>query len=141
MSENSQKKLLQRILLLGSGVAFVGSSVAFMTMFGSRPQAQVQEQVVQSSPTNPTELIQQRLKAVEKGYKQILEQEPENRFALQGLAEIRIQMKDNEGAIEPIEKLIELYPEQEGYKKVLQELKKAKLRKKNETTKKEENSK
>ena len=124
MSENSQKKLLQRILLLGSGVAFVGSSVAFMTMFGSRPQAQVPEQVVQSSQTNPTELIQQRLKAVEKGYKQILEQEPENRFALQGLAEIRIQMKDNEGAIEPIEKLIELYPEQEGYKKVLQELKK-----------------
>ena len=140
MSENSQKKLLQRILLLGSGVAFVGTSVAFMTMFGSRPQAQVQEQVVQSSPTNPTELIQQRLKAVEKGYKQILEQEPENRFALQGLAEIRIQMKDNEGAIEPIEKLIELYPEQEGYKKVLQELKKQ-ITQKNETTKKEENSK
>ena len=140
MSENSQKKLLQRILLLGSGVAFVGSSVAFMTMFGSRPQAQVPEQVVQSSSTNPTELIQQRLKAEEKGYKQILEQEPENRFALEGLALTRIKMKDNEGAIKPVEKLIELYPEQENYKQVLQELKKQ-ITQKNETIKKEENSK
>jgi hypothetical protein len=43
--------------------------------------------------------------------------------ALEGLVEIRLQMQDTQGAIAPLERLVELHPQEAGYKVQLDELK------------------
>ncbi len=140
MPEKSQNKLLKRIILLGSGIAFMGSSAVFLVgALNSTPQ--VRDEVVDSSPVeSPRNEIDARLKQRELGYQQILEKEPENRYALEGLGLVRIQMQDLPGAIEPIQKLTELYPETQQYKDVLASLKQQ-VSQNNEVKKEKENSK
>jgi len=55
----------------------------------------------------------------------VLEREPNNQNALEGLVQTRINMKDYEEAIPPLEKLVELKPEREDYQEVLAQLKQA----------------
>ncbi len=141
MPEKSQNKVLKRIILLGSGVAFMGSSAVFLVGALNNNTPQVQEEVVDSSPIeSPRNEIDARLKQRELGYQQILEKEPENRYALEGLGLVRIQMQDLPGAIEPIQKLTELYPETQQYKDVLASLKQQ-VSQNNEVKKEKENSK
>ena len=59
----------------------------------------------------------------EQGYELVLKREPENPAALQGLVETRIQMDDLAGAIEPMEKLVKIYPEQPELQALLEALK------------------
>ncbi|MGK7872034.1 MAG: tetratricopeptide repeat protein [Xenococcaceae cyanobacterium] len=120
MSEKSKKKLLQRIMILVPGVAFLGFMVfPFIRMFHSPSQPQLER-----AATSETASIAQELQDRESGYELVLEREPENPVALQGLVETRLHMKDFEGAIEPMEKLVELYPEQEELKALLAAIKK-----------------
>jgi hypothetical protein len=42
--------------------------------------------------------------------------------ALEGLVEIRLQMQDTQGAIAPLERLVELHPQETGYKVQLEQL-------------------
>ena len=56
-----------------------------------------------------------KLEAEASGYQKVLEREPNNGTALNGLLKIRLQQKDIPGAIAPLEKLAELYPEQTEY--------------------------
>ena len=55
------------------------------------------------------------LEAEASGYQKVLEREPNNETALNGLLEIRLQQKDLEGAIAPLEKLAKLHPQQTEY--------------------------
>ncbi len=55
----------------------------------------------------------------------VLEREPNNQNALEGLVQMRINMKDYEEAVPPLEKLVELNPEREDYQEVLAQLKQA----------------
>ena len=81
----------------------------------------IQVQPTQAESTQ-AELTQQLQKQA-RGYEVVLQREPKNQIALQGLVEIRLQMKDFEGTIEPMETLVRLNPEQERYKTLLATIK------------------
>ena len=55
------------------------------------------------------------LEAEASGYQKVLEREPNNETALNGLLEIKLQQKDISGAIAPLEKLAKLHPQQSEY--------------------------
>ncbi|MEL6930228.1 MAG: tetratricopeptide repeat protein [Cyanobacteria bacterium J06600_6] len=55
------------------------------------------------------------LAAEASGYQKVLEREPNNDTALNGLLKIRLQQKDLTGAIAPLETLAKLHPEQTEY--------------------------
>ena len=111
----SNKKNLQRIFVLVSGLAFLGSTVFILlqSVFDSSPDA----------PTPQTVSREEQLQARANGFEKVLEREPENPIALQGLVEIRLEMNDLEGAIEPMEQLVKLYPEQQQFQAMLAAMK------------------
>jgi tetratricopeptide (TPR) repeat protein len=116
MQEKSEKKLLQRILILASSLAFFGSTgaalIGMVITSSQNPEA-----------ASPTISVEQQLQAKERGYELVLEREPENPLALYELAQTRQEMKDFAGAIAPLEKLVQLYPQDEKLKQVLEALK------------------
>jgi cytochrome c-type biogenesis protein CcmH/NrfG len=57
------------------------------------------------------------------GYEKVLEREPKNATALQGLAQIYLQTGKIEKAVPVIEKLVAYYPDQPQYAGVLQVIK------------------
>jgi tetratricopeptide (TPR) repeat protein len=71
-------------------------------------------------------LSQQELALIEaeaSGYQKVLEREPNNDTALNGLLKIRLQQKDLNSAIAPLEKLAKLHPEQTEYSTLLAQAK------------------
>ena len=64
-----------------------------------------------------------KLEAEASGYQKVLEREPDNTTALNGLLKIRLQQKNIEGAIAPLEKLANLNPEQTEYTSLLAQAK------------------
>jgi len=118
MSDKKPKENpLKRILLVFSMVAFLGSTG--YGLFGLYSNALQQPQ---TTATSEEASVDQQLAAKEGGYELVLEREPENRVALEGLVEIRLQMQDTQGAIAPLEKLIELHPQEARYKVQLDQL-------------------
>ena len=63
------------------------------------------------------------LEAEASGYQKVLEREPNNETALNGLLEIKLQQKDLSGAIAPLEKLAQLHPERTEYAVLLAQAK------------------
>ena len=118
MSDKKPKENpLKRILLVFSMVAFLGSTG--YGLFGLYSNAFQQPQ---TTATPEETSVDQQLAAKERGYELVLEREPENRVALEGLLEIRLQMQDTPGAIAPLERLVELHPQEVGYKVQLEQL-------------------
>ncbi|MEN9871298.1 MAG: hypothetical protein RLZZ171_2290 [Cyanobacteriota bacterium] len=71
-------------------------------------------------------LSQQELALIEaeaSGYQKVLEREPNNDTALNGLLKIRLQQKDLNSAIAPLETLAKLHPEQTKYSTLLAQAK------------------
>ncbi|MEB3311719.1 MAG: tetratricopeptide repeat protein [Snowella sp.] len=116
MSENSTKSTIQKVFIIGSGIAFLGMMVLPMFEMLQQPAPQTQ---AASSSTNPTEELQK----IAAGYQKVLEREPNNPTALQGLAEVRLKMGDLPGAVPPLEKLVQLYPQETQLKSLLEAIK------------------
>ena len=64
-----------------------------------------------------------KLEAEASGYEKVLSREPNNDTALNGLLKIRLQQKDIEAAIAPLDKLAKLHPEQTEYLTLLAQAK------------------
>jgi len=75
-----------------------------------------------ASPTSG-EGQQAELEGRAKGYELVLEREPNNVTALQGLVETRIALGDLPGVVEPLEKLAELNPNEPNYSVLLAQTK------------------
>jgi len=67
--------------------------------------------------------VQAELEAQARGYELVLQREPENQTALEGLVDTRIQMGAIEGVVEPLEKLVALNPEVTDYAVLLAQTK------------------
>ncbi|NEO25741.1 MAG: tetratricopeptide repeat protein [Kamptonema sp. SIO4C4] len=64
---------------------------------------------------SPTPSQQEELATEARGYQMVLEREPNNTTALQGLIEVRLQQGRLEDALAPLERLTKLHPQQSDY--------------------------
>jgi hypothetical protein len=110
------KKTITKVVVLLSGVAFLGSSVAGI---GGLIASSLQK-------PNPTENAAQsqdaQLLAQEKGFLGVLKREPNNPTALKGAIEIwriRIDQGDAKGVKTTIEGLVKSDPKNKTYKELL----------------------
>ena len=114
--QQRSKRLKKIMSLVGvvsfSGTALFGMANMFKTAFQESSQVETVEVVS----------AEERLEKLAKGYEKVLEREPENFNALEGLVKVRLEMGDKEGAMELLEKLVGLYPEREDYKVVLEQV-------------------
>lgn len=116
---NRQKRVqrVQRIFAFVSIVGFAGSMlVGNFKVFSSAFEKSSESETVAVPAESP--LVGQA-----RGYEMVLQREPENQTALEGLVNVRLQMKDNQGAIAPLEKLVKLHPDRQDYKALLSQVK------------------
>jgi cytochrome c-type biogenesis protein CcmH/NrfG len=122
MSQNTSPKPLQRFLIILSGIVFAGSTV--IATLGLFVQAfQEPKDTAKTATAKTTAVQEEQLKAQVSGYETVLQREPENQVALQGLVQARLQMQDFKGAVAPMEKLVKLNPDNELYKTLLAKIK------------------
>jgi cytochrome c-type biogenesis protein CcmH/NrfG len=114
----SPKNLFQKIFVIASGVAFLGMMLFPMLSIFQTPSP-APGQAGESAPTDKAKIAE-----IAKGYEKVLEREPDNPTALQGLVEARLQLQDLPGSIAPLEKLVKLYPEETRLKQLLDAIKK-----------------
>lgn len=117
VKRREQAKKRQKLLILISIVSFFGSTV--MAVIPA-----VQEIARQNSASSQAASVEETLKQQEAGFELVLQREPNNQAALDGLLRVRLQLNDIPGAIETLEKLVKLNPEREDYRKGLENLKK-----------------
>ena len=106
---------IKQIFAFVSMAGFAGSAIfGMVSLFSSGLSGQHQQKQA------PVVVSQESLLAAqERGYMGVLQREPQNQTALEGLANVRLQMDDTVGAIEPLEKLVKLNPDRADYKVLL----------------------
>jgi cytochrome c-type biogenesis protein CcmH/NrfG len=112
------KSKLTKIVVLGSGMAFLASSVLGLSgLIGkSIDQPAAKENAAQSQNA--------QLQAEERGFEGVLKREPNNQTALRGLVEIRMRRNDAPGTKAALEQLVKLNPSNTQYKEFLTALNK-----------------
>ena len=108
-------KKLSRIVTLVLGLGFAGSTLAIAL---SSVFSQNNSNNVASNPNDPS--LEEQIQVQISGYEKVLEREPQNVTALEGLAQIYLQTGDPKKAIPTLEKLVEYYPEQPEYAGILE---------------------
>jgi cytochrome c-type biogenesis protein CcmH/NrfG len=117
----------KRIVTWISIIAFAGSGMAAVV-----PALQ---KITQNETQQQAESPEVSLKQQAQGFELVLQREPENVVALEGLVKIRFQLKDFQGTILPLEKLVKLQPERQDYKALLEQNKTKVGQKKQQTSK------
>ena len=110
-----KKKRSSWIYLILGVMLFSLITVSALPLIGSVVEGQ---EFAKNSNQETITLSEQQLamlQAEASGYQKVLEREPNNETALNGLLEIRLQQKDISGAISPLEKLAKLHPQQTEY--------------------------
>ncbi|WP_035987193.1 tetratricopeptide repeat protein [Leptolyngbya sp. KIOST-1] len=106
MTANRNRWLVGTVLTLALA-AFL--SLSLLPILGSNDNRRAGSTPDASPPADPA-AMQAELEAQARGYELVLEREPENQTALQGLVDTRIQLGDINGVVGPLEKLVELNP-------------------------------
>lgn len=106
MPQPQQRPILQRLLIIFSGFAFLGS-----TGFMAVSMLTSSKQTAQNTPQSQEDAATQQLKVQEQNFLLVLAREPDNKAALQGLIQTRIEMGNLEGALDSLKKWAELEPE------------------------------
>jgi cytochrome c-type biogenesis protein CcmH/NrfG len=111
---------IKQIFALVSMVSFGGSAIfGIVSLFTSGLSSQHQQKPVAAAVSQESLLAAQ-----ERGYETVLQREPQNQTALEGLANVRLGMNNGKGAIEPLEKLVKLNPDRADYQALLGQVKK-----------------
>ena len=105
----------QQFVTVVSIVSFFGSMI-----FSAVPVIQQALQAPKAAVVQPENPLEKQ----EKGLELVLQREPNNEVALEGLVNVRLNLKNRQGAIPPLEKLVKLRPERQDYKVVLEQIKK-----------------
>lgn len=116
VKRRQEAKRRQKIIIFVSVISFFGS-----TVMAAIPAIQ---EFAQQNNTPETVSVESTLKQHEEGFELVLQREPNNQAALDGLLKVRLDLNDIPGAIEVLEKLVKLNPEREDYKKGLENLRK-----------------
>lgn len=122
MARKRRSQRVKKIIGWVSLVAFVGSMG-----FAAVPMVKQAIEADKASQSRAASL-ESSLRKRAKGFELVLQREPENKTALEGLARLRLALKDDKGAIAPLEKLVKLQPQRGDYQAVLQQVRQ-KLRK------------
>ncbi|MGF1590347.1 MAG: tetratricopeptide repeat protein [Pleurocapsa sp.] len=105
-------------LVLGLGFAGSTLAIAFSSVFSPNDSS-----ASNSGNTDNAPSVEEQIQLQVSGYEKVLEREPKNITALEGLAQIYLQTGNPQKAIPALEKLVEYYPEQEQYSGILQIIK------------------
>jgi len=108
------------MLLIGA-IAFI--SFALAPLLSTVLDARQVSQPASPEAADSTEAPQEELQAQARGYELVLQREPDNETALRGLVEIRLQLNDIAGVLEPLEKLAALKPDEIRYTILLAQVK------------------
>ncbi|MEB3341813.1 tetratricopeptide repeat protein [Okeania sp.] len=117
-ARQQRSKILKKIMSLVGCISFGGTA-----LFGIANMFKSGLQQPQQLETSAVVSVEEQLQKTARGYEIVLEREPENVTALEGLVRVRLEMGDRKGAIASLEKLVEFYPEREDYKVVLEQVK------------------
>lgn len=124
MAKNKSKqettgRKLSRVVTLVLGLGFAASTlvIALSSVFSQSESSKV----ATADPDAPS--VEEQVKLQVTGYEKVLEREPKNATALEGLALIHLKT-DPKKAIPTLEKLVKYYPERQEYAVVLEQVKK-----------------
>jgi cytochrome c-type biogenesis protein CcmH/NrfG len=115
----AQIKRKQRLGATISIASFLGSTLFAVGHFLNDNFHQTSQPKPNSAAT-----AQSQAEAEEQGYKLVLQREPNNQVALEGLVRIRIQTRNFKGAQEPLEMLVKMNPARNDYKALLAQVQK-----------------
>ncbi|MEM1256160.1 MAG: tetratricopeptide repeat protein [Cyanobacteria bacterium P01_H01_bin.21] len=106
---------------LVGGILFIAVAALLAVSLGPLIQAAFERNPSYGDnvPTAANTDRQAELEGRANGYELVLEREPDNQAALEGLVEARISLEDLEGAIEPLSRLAELNPQEPRYSVLL----------------------
>ena len=116
--ETSKKSTLTKVFVIGSGIAFLASSLMGIGGLISRSIDRPAQNENAAKSQNA------QLQAEEKGFATVLKREPNNQTALRGLVQIRMRQGDAPGTKAALEQLVKLNPTNKEYKEFLAALNK-----------------
>ncbi len=121
MSQPRNRWLISVVLVLAV-IALVGlPMLPIISSAFKDSQSSTSSAPASSQKTNIGE--KSKLEDQARGYEVVLQREPDNQVALQGLVQARLQLRDLKGAIAPLEKVAALNPSRTEYTVLLAQLK------------------
>jgi hypothetical protein len=118
MTNVKPKDILKKGFIIISGLAFFWFSAASVIEMISKPVTPPVSQN-QGEDSSADALLTKQAK----GYELVLEKEPDNRFALEKLVEIQLQLRNLQAALPLTEKLVKIEPQNQRYQDVLKIIK------------------